>query len=135
MNYFGSLLLDVPAPGGFIVQSSYSSIGYIAAAATGVCLAKRDDQRVMVFSGDGGFQMTAQCLSTQTRFGLNPIIFVIGNGASTAWSSGSPIHRSSTPTSRSTGHASCTGGTTASCRRYSVARDGKSARTGNWTVP
>jgi len=80
MNYFGSLLLDVPGPGGFIVQSSYSSIGYIAPAATGVCLAKRPDQRVMVFSGDGGFQMTAQCLSTQTRFGLNPIIFVINNG-------------------------------------------------------
>jgi indolepyruvate decarboxylase len=34
----------------------------------------------MVFSGDGGFQMTAQCLSTQTRFKLNPIIFVIDNG-------------------------------------------------------
>ncbi|MEU6578941.1 thiamine pyrophosphate-dependent enzyme [Streptomyces sp. NPDC046805] len=80
MNYFGSLLLDVPAPGGFIVQSSYSSIGYSAPAATGICLAKTPDQRVMVFSGDGGFQMTAQCLSTQTRFGLNPIIFVIDNG-------------------------------------------------------
>jgi len=80
MNYFGSLLLDVPGPGGFIVQSSYSSIGYIGPAATGVCLAKRPDQRVMVFSGDGGFQMSAQCLSTQTRFGLDPIIFVIDNG-------------------------------------------------------
>lgn len=80
MNYFGSLLLHVPGPGGFIVQSSYSSIGYSAPAATGVCLAKRPDQRVMVFSGDGGFQMTAQCLSTQTRFQLNPIIFVVNNG-------------------------------------------------------
>jgi indolepyruvate decarboxylase len=80
MNYFGSLLLKVPAARGFIVQSSYSAIGYIAPAATGVCLAKSDEQRVMVFSGDGGFQMTAQCLSTQTRFGLNPIIFVINNG-------------------------------------------------------
>ncbi|MEU2715631.1 thiamine pyrophosphate-dependent enzyme [Streptomyces sp. NPDC007205] len=80
MNYFGSLLLDVPGPGGFVVQSSYSSIGYSAAAATGICLAKRPDQRVMVFTGDGGFQMTAQCLSTQTRFKLNPIIFVIDNG-------------------------------------------------------
>jgi indolepyruvate decarboxylase len=80
MNYFGSLLLDVPRPGGFIVQSSYSSIGYSASAATGVCLAKRPDERVMVFTGDGGFQMTAQCLSTQTRFRLNPIIFVIDNG-------------------------------------------------------
>ncbi|KOV66107.1 alpha-keto acid decarboxylase family protein [Streptomyces sp. MMG1121] len=80
MNYFGSLLLDVPRPGGFIAQSSYSSIGYSAAAATGMCLAKAPDQRVVVFSGDGGFQMTAQCLSTQTRFKLNPIIFVIDNG-------------------------------------------------------
>jgi indolepyruvate decarboxylase len=80
MNYFGSLLLDVPSPGGFVAQSSYSSIGYIGPAATGICLAKRRDQRVMVFSGDGGFQMTAQCLSTQTRFKLNPIIFVINNG-------------------------------------------------------
>ncbi|MER5473152.1 thiamine pyrophosphate-dependent enzyme [Streptomyces sp. NPDC002935] len=80
MNYFGSLLLDVPSPGGFIVQSSYSSIGYSAPAATGICLAKRPDQRVIVFSGDGGFQMTAQCLSTQTRLGLDPIIFVLDNG-------------------------------------------------------
>jgi indolepyruvate decarboxylase len=80
MNYFGSLLLEVPGPGGFIAQSSYSSIGYIAPAATGICLAKRRDQRVLVFSGDGGFQMTAQCLSTQTRFKLNPIIFVLNNG-------------------------------------------------------
>lgn len=78
MNYFGALLLRVP--GRFFAQSSYSSIGYIAPAATGVCLAKDDRERVMVFAGDGGFQMSAQCLSTQTRFGLDPIIFVINNG-------------------------------------------------------
>jgi indolepyruvate decarboxylase len=80
LNYFGSLLLKVPSAGGFIAQSSYSAIGYSAPAATGVCLAKTSEQRVLVFAGDGGFQMTAQCLSTQTRFGLNPIIFVMHNG-------------------------------------------------------
>jgi indolepyruvate decarboxylase len=80
LNYFGSLLLKVPLAGGFIAQSSYSAIGYIGPAATGLCLAKRPDQRVMVFSGDGGFQMSAQCLSTQTRFALDPVIFVINNG-------------------------------------------------------
>jgi indolepyruvate decarboxylase len=80
LNYFGSLLLKDRTAGGFLAQSSYSSIGYIGPAATGVCLAKKPDQRVMVFSGDGGFQMSAQCLSTQTRFGLDPIIFVINNG-------------------------------------------------------
>ena len=80
LNYFGSLLLEVVARRGFIVQSSYSAIGYIGPAATGVSLAKQDRQRLMVFAGDGGFQMTAQCLSTQTRFNLNPIIFVMDNG-------------------------------------------------------
>jgi indolepyruvate decarboxylase len=81
MNYFGTLLLKVEAARGYFAQSSYSSIGYIAAAATGICLAKEDDdQRVMVFTGDGGFQMTALCVATQTRFGLNPIIFVMDNG-------------------------------------------------------
>lgn len=80
LNYFGSMLLEVAARRGFIVQSSYSAIGYIGPAATGVSLAKQDDQRLMCFSGDGGFQMTAQCLSTQTRFNLNPIIFVMDNG-------------------------------------------------------
>jgi len=80
MNYFGSILLKVGARGSFIIQSSYSAIGYIGPAATGICLAKKDDRRVMVFTGDGGFQMTAQCLATQTRFELNPIIFVINNG-------------------------------------------------------
>lgn len=80
MNYFGSLLLKVPRPRGFVIQSSYSAIGYIGPAATGICLANQGEKRVMVFSGDGGFQMSAQCLSTQTRFNLSPIIFVIDNG-------------------------------------------------------
>jgi len=80
LNYFGSLLLKVDCPRGFIIQSSYSAIGYIAPAATGICLATKGEKRVIVFSGDGGFQMGAQCLSTQTRFKLNPIIFVINNG-------------------------------------------------------
>lgn len=80
LNYFGSLLLEVPAARSFVAQSSYTSIGYIGPAATGVCLAKREQQRVMIFAGDGGFQMTAQCLSTQTRFGLNPIVFIMNNG-------------------------------------------------------
>jgi indolepyruvate decarboxylase len=103
MNYFGALLLNVSVPGGFIAQPSYSSIGYIAPAATGICLATRNEQRVVVFAGDGGFQTTAQCLSTQTRFKLNPIIFVINNGVygveqwlanSTIFSTDRPFYKS-----------------------------------------
>lgn len=80
LNYFGSLLLKVNAARGYFAQPSYSSIGFAGAAATGICLAKEADQRVMVFSGDGGFQMTALCVATQTRYKLNPVIFVIDNG-------------------------------------------------------
>ncbi|KZN68783.1 alpha-keto acid decarboxylase family protein [Pseudoalteromonas luteoviolacea] len=80
LNFFGSLLLKVGTPRGFVAQPTYSSIGYIGPAATGMSLAKQDHQRVFIFTGDGGFQMTPQCLSTQTRFGLNPIIFVMDNG-------------------------------------------------------
>jgi indolepyruvate decarboxylase len=103
MNYFGSLLLDVPAPGGFVAQPSYSAIGYIGPAATGICLATNGDKRVMVFAGDGGFQMSAQCLSTQTRLNLNPIIFVMNNGVygveqwladSTVFHTDKPFYRS-----------------------------------------
>lgn len=99
LNYFGSLLLEVTAPRGYIAQPSYSSIGYIGPAATGLCLAKNDDQRVIVFSGDGGFQMTAQCLSTQTRFGLNPILFVIDNGVYGVeqWLADASVFRTSKP--------------------------------------
>jgi len=99
LNYFGSMLLKIAAPRGFIVQSSYSAIGYIGPAATGVSLAKEASQRVMVFSGDGGFQMTAQCLSTQTRFGLNPIIFVVDNGVYGVeqWLADASVFRTDTP--------------------------------------
>jgi indolepyruvate decarboxylase len=80
MNYFGALSLKVGAARGYFAQSSYSSIGYIAAAATGICLAKEGNQKVMIFTGDGGYQMTALCVATQTRIGLSPIIFVMDNG-------------------------------------------------------
>jgi indolepyruvate decarboxylase len=79
MNYFGTLLLKVGAARGYVAQPSYSSIGYIGPAATGICLAKEESQRVMVFTGDGGYQMTALCVATQTRYSLNPIIFVLDN--------------------------------------------------------
>lgn len=80
MNYFGTLLLKVETARGYFAQPSYSSIGYIGPASTGICLAKEGNQTVMVFTGDGGYQMTALCVVTQTRRKLNPIIFVIDNG-------------------------------------------------------
>lgn len=99
MNYFGTMLLKVAAARGYFAQSSYSSIGYITAAATGICLAKEGDQRAMIFTGDGGFQMTALCVVTQTRFRLNPIIFVVDNGvfAVEQWLANAAVFSTSDP--------------------------------------
>ncbi len=37
------------------------------------------DRRVILFVGDGSFQVTCQDLSTMIRYGLKPIIFLINN--------------------------------------------------------
>jgi len=62
----------------YISQSYYLSIGYALPATLGVCLAQ-PDKRVMLFQGDGSFQMTVQELSTLLRHNCNPIIFLLNN--------------------------------------------------------
>jgi indolepyruvate decarboxylase len=79
LNFFGSLELPVDTQSGFVSQAAYADIGYVTPASIGVDLGT-DGERVMVFAGDGGFQMTAQCLGTMAEEELNPIIFVINNG-------------------------------------------------------
>lgn len=79
LNFFGSLELPVDTASGFVSQAAYADIGYVTPASVGVDL-ESDDRRVMVFAGDGGFQMTAQCIGTMAEEGLDPIIFVVNNG-------------------------------------------------------
>jgi indolepyruvate decarboxylase len=62
----------------FIGQAFYCSIGYTVGAALGAALAA-PERRVIVFVGDGAFQLTCQELSTLIRNGLNPIVFVLNN--------------------------------------------------------
>ncbi|WP_413162644.1 alpha-keto acid decarboxylase family protein [Capilliphycus salinus ALCB114379] len=62
----------------FIGQAFYMSIGYSLPACLGAALALPQN-RVVLFIGDGSFQMTCQELSTIIRLGLNPIIFLINN--------------------------------------------------------
>ncbi|KAH8693963.1 pyruvate decarboxylase [Talaromyces proteolyticus] len=64
-----------------ISQVLWGSIGYSVGACLGATLAAREvgNRRVILFVGDGSFQMTAQEVSTMIRQGLNPIIFVICN--------------------------------------------------------
>jgi pyruvate decarboxylase len=63
-------------------QVLWGSIGWSVGACQGAALAVKDskvDRRVILFVGDGSFQLTAQEVSTMIRHGLKPIIFVICN--------------------------------------------------------
>ncbi|MDP3581473.1 MAG: thiamine pyrophosphate-dependent enzyme [Ignavibacteria bacterium] len=62
----------------FIGQTFYGSIGYTVGATLGAALAAQD-RKVVLFVGDGSFQVTCQDLSTMIRNHLKPIIFLINN--------------------------------------------------------
>ncbi|MHB9155823.1 MAG: alpha-keto acid decarboxylase family protein [Endomicrobiales bacterium] len=62
----------------FLGQTFYGSIGYTVGATLGAATAARD-RRVVLFVGDGSFQVTCQDLSTMVRNGLKPVIFLINN--------------------------------------------------------
>jgi indolepyruvate decarboxylase len=62
----------------FIAQTFYGSIGYTIGATLGAARAAVN-RRVILFIGDGSFQVTCQDISTMMRQGLNPIIFLINN--------------------------------------------------------
>jgi len=77
-------LLDVKFPEGatFISQILYGSIGYSVGATLGASLAVKNNgtqRRVLLFVGDGSFQVTVQEISTMIRNNLDPIIFIINN--------------------------------------------------------
>jgi indolepyruvate decarboxylase len=75
---FATAELYIEDPENYVSQSFYLSIGYALPATLGLSLA-RPDKRVMLFQGDGSFQMTVQELSTLLRHNCNPIIFLLNN--------------------------------------------------------
>ena len=75
---FAASALLLPENTIFVSQPIWGSIGYALPATLGTCLAE-PDRRQLLFIGDGGFQMTAQELSTILRLDLNPIIFLVNN--------------------------------------------------------
>lgn len=70
--------LNIKASGGFICNAVWQAIGFSVGAAVGAALAS--GKRPLVICGDGGFQMTAQALSTMVRSGLKSIVIVLDNG-------------------------------------------------------
>ena len=78
VSLFSAAEMLMPDGTTFIGQTFYGSIGYTVGATLGACMATQNRQ-VVLFVGDGSFQVTGQDLSTMIRNHLKPIIFLINN--------------------------------------------------------
>ncbi|CAL8464627.1 g4162 [Coccomyxa elongata] len=77
---FWTQKLKLPYGAGYEAQMQYGSIGWSVGAALGYSVAARQmDKRLILFVGDGCFQVTAQDVSTMIRVGVNPVIFLLNN--------------------------------------------------------
>jgi indolepyruvate decarboxylase len=75
---FPAAEIPLQQPGRFVAQTAWLSIGYTVAAAIGASMAA-PDCRAVAFVGDGGFQMTAQAVSTLSRHKKAAVLFVFDN--------------------------------------------------------
>jgi TPP-dependent 2-oxoacid decarboxylase len=78
VSLFSAAEMLMPEGASFIGQTFYGSIGYTVGATLGAGIAAQD-RRVVLFIGDGSFQVTCQDLSTMIRNRLKPVIFLINN--------------------------------------------------------
>jgi indolepyruvate decarboxylase len=82
VSLFSAAEMLMPEGATFIGQAFYGSIGYTVGATLGAAMAAQD-RPVVLFVGDGSFQVTCQDLSTMIRNRLTPVIFLINNGGYT----------------------------------------------------
>ena len=78
VSLFSAAEMLMPEGAKFIGQTFYGSIGYTVGATLGAAMAAQDRQ-VVLFVGDGSFQVTCQDISTMIRNHLKPIIFLLNN--------------------------------------------------------
>ncbi len=78
LSMYPAAELNITGPKGFLCNAVWQAIGYSVGAAVGAGLAQ--DRRPLVVCGDGGFQMTAQALSTMARYKLRAVVVVLDNG-------------------------------------------------------
>jgi indolepyruvate decarboxylase len=69
---------DMPRGASFHNQTLWGSIGWATPAAFGAAVAL-PDRRVLLITGEGSHQLTAQEIGQFGRLGLKPIVFVLNN--------------------------------------------------------
>jgi len=78
VSLFSAAEILMPDGATFIGQTFYGSIGYTIGATLGAAIAA-EDRQVVLFVGDGAFQVTCQDISTMIRNHLKPIVFLLNN--------------------------------------------------------
>ncbi|RKP58233.1 alpha-keto acid decarboxylase family protein [Cohnella endophytica] len=76
--YNGMAQVRMPLNVTYIAQGGWEAIGYATPSAFGACIAA-PDRRVLLFTGDGSLQLTAQEISSMLYYGCKPIIFILNN--------------------------------------------------------
>ncbi len=77
-SLFGLLHQNLPPEIDFVSQILWASIGYTLPAAIGSAIAS-PERRVLLFIGDGSFQLTAQETSLIAKYNLDVTIYLINN--------------------------------------------------------
>lgn len=107
-----------------ISQTLWGSIGFALPAAQDAATAAKEmnGQRVILFVGDGSFQVTAQSLGTMITNKLDIIIFLINNSGYTMerWVHGMEAHYNDIPDWRYTDVPLAFGGSEKTVRTYSL---------------
>ena len=78
---FGFAPIKIPKGANLYNQVLWGSIGWATPAAFGACVALKDnpEKRVVLVTGEGSHQLTAQEISSIMRYELKPIVIVINN--------------------------------------------------------
>ncbi|MET3195057.1 thiamine pyrophosphate-binding protein [Gottfriedia sp. OAE603] len=80
--YNGMAEVRLPSNVTYIGQGGWGSIGYATPSSFGANIAA-PERRVLLFTGDGSLQLTAQEISSMLYYGCKPIIFVLNNNGYT----------------------------------------------------
>jgi indolepyruvate decarboxylase len=75
---FGMAFAHLPKGAKFQVQAVWGAIGWATPAAFGIAVAA-PERRVVLITGEGSHQLTAQEISQFGRRGLKPVVFVLNN--------------------------------------------------------
>ncbi|MFF3564907.1 alpha-keto acid decarboxylase family protein [Streptomyces sp. NPDC002574] len=75
----GMAFARLPQGATFQNQTLWGSIGWATPAAVGAAVAAAGDRRVVLITGEGSHQLTAQEISQFGRYGLRPVVFVLNN--------------------------------------------------------